>query len=51
VNVRGYINGAEVIHATDRSGFDTYKAAALMFCPDNATASAQFDNVSAIVPG
>lgn len=50
VDVRGYINGKEVIHAHDSSGFDTYKAAALIFYPSKSHATVQFDNVSAIVP-
>jgi hypothetical protein len=51
VEVRGYINGTEVISAADAGGFDTYRSVVLYLATEQAGVSVRFDNVTATVPG
>lgn len=51
ITVRGYLNGAEVIQASDPKGLTTFRSALLVLEADTAGQSATFDNVVAVVPG
>lgn len=51
ITVRGYLNGKEVIRASDPQGLTTFRSALLLLEADTAGQSATFDNVIAVAPG
>lgn len=51
ITVRGYLNGKEVIQASDPQGLTTFRSALLLLEADTTGQSVTFDNVVALVPG
>jgi len=51
IEIRGYVDGVEVIQATDPNGLDVFRSVVLILEADAIGQQATFDNVVAVVPG